>query len=110
MRMRRAESCGCRAASRLNRIALPHSAVANLLPPAIGPRSFARGRALTLRERGFPLDAIARWLDSEGYVAPDPALSEWTRSDVNKLLREAREFAQQTSATSSDEHHSPALL
>ena len=65
---------------------------------------------LTLRERGFPLEAIARWLDSEGYVAPDRALSEWTHSDFNTLLREARAFAKQTSETSSDEHRSPALL
>jgi hypothetical protein len=55
-------------------IGVPALRALNLLPPAVGPRSLARGRALTLRERGFPLDAIARWLDSEGYVAPDPAL------------------------------------
>lgn len=74
---------------------MPSLRALDLLPPAVGPRSFARGRALTLRERGFPLDAIARWLDSEGYLAPDPALDEWTRTDVNKLLREARAFAKQ---------------
>jgi hypothetical protein len=91
-------------------IGVPALRALNLLPPAVGPRSLARGRALTLRERGFPLDAIARWLDSEGYVAPEPALGEWTRSDVNKLLREARALAKQTSATSSDEERSPALL
>lgn len=34
---------------------------------------------------------------------PDPALGEWTRSDVNALLYEARAFAKQTAATSSDE-------
>ena len=76
-------------------VTVPAMRALELLPPAVGPRSVARGRALTLRERGFPLDAIARWLDSEGYLAPDPALGEWTRTDVAKLLQEARAFAKQ---------------
>lgn len=87
---------------------MPALRALELLPPAIGPRSFARGRALTLRERGFPHDAIARGLDSEGYIAPDRALGEWTRSDVNRLLREARAFAKQA-ATASDKEYSPVL-
>lgn len=74
-------------------ITVPALRALALLPPAVGPRSLARGRALTLRERGFPLDTIARWLDSEGYLAPDQGLGEWERDDVAKLLREARAFA-----------------
>ncbi len=74
-------------------ITVPGLRALALLPPAVGPRSLARGRALTLRERGFPLDTIGRWLDSEGYLAPDQGLGEWERDDVAKLLREARAFA-----------------
>mgnify|MGYP000087111282 CR=1 FL=1 len=52
-----------------------------LLPAAVGLPSFARQRATELRGRGFPLDAIARWLDTEGYAAPAGARSGdgWTR-------------------------------
>lgn len=59
-----------------------------LLPGAIGPRSFARLRAVALRERKFPMDVIARWLDSEGYGAPINQAGHWTRRDVMRLLRE----------------------
>lgn len=38
----------------------------------------------------IPCDFIARWLDAEGYAAPNTAPGHWTRSDVVKLLREAR--------------------
>ncbi|PSM30791.1 hypothetical protein BVG81_008695 [Haliangium sp. UPWRP_2] len=61
-----------------------------LLPPAIGPRSLAAQRAATLRERRFPCDVIARWLDAEGYAAPNDDPGHFTRGDVLKLLREAR--------------------
>jgi hypothetical protein len=33
---------------------------------------------------------IARWLDAEGYAAPNTDPGHRTRSDVLKLLREAR--------------------
>ena len=33
---------------------------------------------------------IAGWLDAEGYAAPNTDPGHWTRSDVIKLLREAR--------------------
>ncbi|HNN98577.1 MAG TPA: hypothetical protein PKI03_40210, partial [Pseudomonadota bacterium] len=42
-----------------------------LLPAAIGSRSVALQRAAALRERRFPCDVIARWLDAEGYAAPN---------------------------------------
>lgn len=62
-----------------------------LLPAAVGLPSFARQRATELRGRGFPLDAIARWLDTEGYAAPAGAQpgpgDGWTRADVARLLR-----------------------
>ena len=61
-----------------------------LLPAAIGSRSVALQRAAALRERRFPCDVIARWLDAEGYAAPNTEPGHWTRSDVLKLLREAR--------------------
>lgn len=89
-------------------IAVPALRALDLLPPAVGPRSFARPRALTLRERGFPLDAIARWLDSEGYVSPGGAAAEWTRGDVSKLLREAR--AQVADQPVPSDEPSPAVL
>jgi hypothetical protein len=61
-----------------------------LLPAAIGLRSVACQRAAALRERRFPCDVIARWLDAEGYAAPDIDPGHWTRKDVLKLLREGR--------------------
>ena len=61
-----------------------------LLPQAIGARSVAGQRAAALRERRFPCDVIARWLDAEGYAAPNTDPGHWTRGDVLKLLREAR--------------------
>ena len=60
------------------------------MPAAIGLRSVACQRAAALRERRFPCDVIARWLDAEGYAAPSSEQGHWTRSDVLKLLREAR--------------------
>lgn len=90
-------------------VSVPQLRREGLLPAAIGPRSFARPRALALRERGFPLDVIARWLDSEGYVAPDGAQAEWVRSDVAKLLREARAELKEHSIPRSEDP-SPAVL
>lgn len=58
-----------------------------LLPPAINVTSFARLRAAALRELRFPIEAIARWLDAEGYAPLQPQSDHWTRSDVQKLLR-----------------------
>ena len=58
--------------------------------PVIGERSVARQRAAALRERRFPCEVIARWLDAEGYAAPNTDPGHWTRSDVLKLPREAR--------------------
>jgi len=80
-------------------VIVPALRALDLLPPSVGPRSFARGRALTLRERGFPLDAIARWLDSEGCLAPDATLGDWTRGEVAKFVREARSLAKQTTSS-----------
>lgn len=58
-----------------------------LLPPAIGVTSFARLRAAALRELRFPIEAIARWLDAEGYAPLQLKSDHWTQSDVQKLLR-----------------------
>ena len=71
-------------------LAVPRLREVGLLPPAIGSRSVARQRAVALRERRFPCEVIARWLDAEGYAAPNAELGRWGRSDVVKLLREAR--------------------
>ena len=71
-------------------LAVPRLREVGLLPPAIRSRNVACQRAATLRERRFPCDVIARWLDAEGYAAPNPDPGYWTRSDVLKLLREAR--------------------
>jgi hypothetical protein len=71
-------------------LAVPRLREVGLLPPAIGSRSVAGQRAAALRERRFPCDVIARWLDAEGYAAPNTDPGHWTRSDVLKLLREAR--------------------
>ena len=71
-------------------LAVPKLREVGLLPPAIGLRSIARQRAATLRERRFPCEVIARWLDAEGYAAPNTDPGHWTRGDVLKLLREAR--------------------
>ena len=70
-------------------LAVPRLREVGLLPPAIGARSIARQRAIALRERRFPCDVIARWLDAEGYAAPNTEPGHWTRSEVQKLLREA---------------------
>ncbi len=64
-----------------------------LLPPAIDATSFARLRAAALRELRFPIEAIARWLDAEGYAPLQPQSDHWTRSDVQKLLRKPRHAA-----------------
>jgi hypothetical protein len=71
-------------------LAVPKLREVGLLPPAVGSRSLAGQRAAALRERRFPCDVIARWLDAEGYVAPNADPGHWTRGDVLKLLREAR--------------------
>jgi hypothetical protein len=71
-------------------LAVPRLREVGLLPPAIGSRSVAGQRAAALRERRFPCDVIARWLDAEGYAAPNTDPGHWTSSDVVKLLREAR--------------------
>ena len=71
-------------------LAVPRLREVGLLPAAIGLRSVALQRAVALRERRFPCDVIARWLDAEGYAAPSSEPGHWTRSDVLKLLREAR--------------------
>lgn len=64
-----------------------------LLPAAVGLPSFARQRAAELRARRFPLDVIARWLDTEGYAAPTRARDHWTRADVVTLLEEGQDEA-----------------
>ncbi len=64
-----------------------------LLPAAVGLPSFARQRAAELRARRFPLDVIARWLDTEGHAAPTRARDHWTRADVATLLEEEQEEA-----------------
>ncbi len=71
-------------------LAVPKLREVGLLPAAIGSRSIALRRAISLRERRFPCDVIARWLDAEGYAAPNMEPGHWTRSDVLMLLREAR--------------------
>ena len=71
-------------------LAVPKLREVGLLPAAIGSRSIALRRAISLRERRFPCDVIARWLDAEGYAAPNTEPGHWIRSDVLKLLREAR--------------------
>ncbi len=71
-------------------LAVPKLREVGLLPQAIGLRSVAGQRAAALRERRFPCDVIARWLDAEGYAAPNADPGHWTRGDVLKLLREAR--------------------
>ncbi len=71
-------------------LAVPKLREVGLLPPAVGSRSLAGQRAAVLRERRFPCDVIARWLDAEGYAAPSADPGHWTRGDVMKLLREAR--------------------
>ena len=71
-------------------LAVPKLREVGLLPGAIGSRSIAAQRAVARRERRFPCDVIARWLDAEGYAAPNTELGHWTRSDVLKLLCEAR--------------------
>ena len=71
-------------------LAVPKLRELELLPPAIGARSLARQRAAALRERRFPCEVIARWLDAEGYAAPNVDPGHWTRGDVLKLLREVR--------------------
>ena len=71
-------------------LAVPRLREDGLLPPAIGACSIARQRAIALRERRVPCDVIARWLDAEGYASPNTDPGHWTRSDVIKLLREAR--------------------
>ena len=85
-------------------LAVPRLREVGLLPPAIGARSLARQRAIALRERRFPCAVIARWLDAEGYAAPNTAPGHWTRGDVLKLLREARSIPPQTPHT---EHGEP---
>ena len=69
-----------------------------LLPAAVGLPSFARRRAAALRERRFPLDVIARWLDTEGYAAPAHAGDGWTRADVAKLFRQREQNAEASEA------------
>ena len=71
-------------------LAVPRLREVGLLPRAIGARSIARPRTVTLRERRFPCDVIARWLDAGDYARPITAPGHWTRGDVLKLLREAR--------------------
>ena len=77
-------------------LAVPRLREVGLLPPAIGARSIARQRAIALRERRFPCDVIARWLDAEGYAAPNTDPGHRTRSDVIKLLCEARSMQPET--------------
>ena len=62
-----------------------------LLPDAVGLPSFARQRAAELRGRRFTLEAVARWLDTEGYAAPAGG-EGWTRADVAKLLRQGEQY------------------
>ncbi len=60
-----------------------------LLPAAVRAPGMARQRAEELRDKCFPFAAIARWLDSEGYAAPDSRREHWRGTDVAKLLRPA---------------------
>lgn len=71
-------------------LAVPRLREVGLLPAAIGSRSIAAQRAAALRGRRFPCDVIARWLDAEGYAAPNTDPGHWTRKDVLTLLREGR--------------------
>ena len=92
-------------------LAVPRLREVGLLPPAIGARSIARQRAITLRERRFPCSVIARWLDAEGYASPNTDPGHWTRGDVLKLLREARRIRPETPPILPNEPHgSPAAL
>ncbi len=82
-------------------MAVPRLFEGGLLTPAIGARSIARQRAIALRERRFPCEVIARWLDAEGCAAPSAAPGHWIRGDLLKLLREARSIQAKTLHTES---------
>ena len=66
-------------------LAVPRLREVGLLPAAIGSRGVAAQCAAALRERRFPCDVIAHWLDAEGHAAPNTEPGHWTRSDVLKL-------------------------
>jgi hypothetical protein len=59
-------------------LVVPKLREVGLLPAAIGLRSIAAQRAAGLRERRFPCEVIARWLDAEGYASPNANPGHWT--------------------------------